>query len=66
MNGRMGGWMDGWTDGQADKRYNNHHQDLNFQTFPIPLQPKTDVNLVTETHFVATVRAAILLFFEMT
>lgn len=44
----------------------NRHQDLNIQTFPIPLQLKTDVNLVTETHFVATVRVVIFLFFGIT
>jgi hypothetical protein len=57
--------MDGRTDRQTDAII-NHHPDLNCQTFPIPLQLKTDVNLVTETHFVATVRVVIFLFFEMT
>jgi len=65
MDERTRGWMDGQTDRQADSVI-NHHQNLNFQTFPIPLQLKTDVNVVTEKHFVATVRVVISLFPEMT
>jgi len=57
--------VDGWTDRYAGAIINYRH-DLNFQTFPILLLLKTDVNLVTETQFVATVRVVIPLFFEMT
>ena len=65
MSGWMGGWIDGRTGRQADAIIHHNHA-LNCQTFRTPLQFKTGVKLVTEAHFVATVRVVISLFFEMT
>ena len=66
----MGEWVGERTYGRMEKqvgrRYNSSPPRLTLSDISSPIQRKTGVKLLTETHFVTTVRVVVSQFFGLT